>query len=160
MSGFITLHKEKGVNPHLGMCPRCGGDNGEILLLGAHDRKVKCRGCGTVNYGASTTQRCGRCNASLRDCDPETIEESERVPSGLCGKCKDLDKQTAEVVAAGGVFFRCKRCGSAGAVRADHPMSAQVRCKHGPEYAEPGADGAYKPCGVEFASCPVCEKEG
>lgn len=39
MSGSITLHPEHGVNPALGMCFWCGGDDGTVLLLGYNKGK-------------------------------------------------------------------------------------------------------------------------
>lgn len=37
--GSISLHPEHGVNPSLGVCFWCGGDDGTILLLGRNKGK-------------------------------------------------------------------------------------------------------------------------
>ncbi len=39
MRGSITLHPEHGVNPSLGVCFWCGGDDGTVLLLGLNKGK-------------------------------------------------------------------------------------------------------------------------
>jgi hypothetical protein len=39
VSGRITLHPKFGVNPSLGTCFWCGGDSGEVLLLGYNKGK-------------------------------------------------------------------------------------------------------------------------
>ena len=67
----MKLHKEKGLNPRLTFCPRCGGDGPDLMLVGAEDGKYECGRCHLVSYG--------------------------RQPRGHCPKCK-LDHQAAAVL--------------------------------------------------------------
>jgi hypothetical protein len=154
MSGSITRHKTRGVNPRMGACPRCGKDNGEILLIGSRERKVTCRSCGTVNYGVSGRAKCGKCGQYMADGKIETIEEHERIPSHLCDDCAKEIEEHKKIVADGGVFWRCSHCRSEGVIRkSDFAMAVRRANKLDTE--------PYQPCGVEFneKDCPACNKE-
>ena len=43
----MYLDKEKGVNPVLTFCPRCGGDAPELILMGNKGYYQDCPNCGT-----------------------------------------------------------------------------------------------------------------
>lgn len=146
----LVLHPKKGLNPHLGLCPRCGKESGEILLLGIRDRKITCPDCGTVNYGSRISEKCGRCGSPLANGTAEAIEETEKIPAGLCKECQEKQKAVDEMVAKGGVYFRCKKCGSQGALVSGHPFSALVREKL--KIKAPGK------CGAELDECPQCRE--
>ena len=143
----LELHPQKGLNPHMTYCPRCGEDAEEIILLGANDNLYRC-GCGKSYVGKSSIV-CKSCRTRMKF--ERQIRESEKLPaSDICNKCKDADKAVRKEVERGGIYWHCVDCGAAGAIKAEHPMSASVR-KH-------MKISAPKPCGVEFTKkeCPMC----
>jgi hypothetical protein len=144
--GGLPLHREKGVNPHMTYCPRCRGDGPELILLGAHDRVYKCNNsdCGMLHIGKPPGGVCQECKTSVFF--ERNIEDHERLPGGLCDNCVAQVKMVQE----GGVFFKCADCNAIGSIKADHPLSIQVRKQLNVE--------APKPCGVAFTKndCPVC----
>ena len=142
----IILHREKGLNTRLTVCQNCGKDVG-LILLGVYDKKAKCQDCGTMNYGIKSDMICMKCNHHIAG-EREVIEDHEKIPGGLCDECKvRIDAVNAEV-ARGGVHFRCKACGTTGALKAETELAKLARKKH-PEF-----DG--KPFGIEFDDCPQC----
>jgi DNA-directed RNA polymerase subunit RPC12/RpoP len=147
----ITLHPKKGLNVHLGVCPRCGEGN-EVVLLGIRNKKIVCPNCDAVNYGSTRMEACGRCKEPLLNGKAEEIEEWEKIPTGLCAKCGEKQKACDKMVAEGGVYFRCKKCGSRGSIKGDHELAKAVREKM--KIPTPGK------VGVELDGCPGCEKEG
>lgn len=140
----LLLHKEKGVNPHLTYCPRCGGESPEIVLLGAHDKIYKCTSCGMNHIGYPKGKKCQKCGSRVEF--DRNVEEGERLPGGLCKGCEEQ----VEAVKAGGIFFKCKDCSAIGAIKADAPIAQSVREQMGIQPPDP--------CGIEFDkdSCPVC----
>lgn len=149
--GTIRLHPEKGVNAHLCMCPRCGEDNSEIVMLGASNKKITCSDCGCVNYGASWLGSCGKCRKVFTSSDKvEDIQDLEKIPGTLCQRCNDELKKFEEAVSAGGVYFRCK-CGASGVAVAESGLAKAVREKSG--------IAAPNPVGVDLEECPSCKKE-
>lgn len=80
------------------------------------------------------------------------FDEYERVPSTRpCGACAEENKQHAEAVAAGGIYFKRTDCKTRGVIQKS-PYADAIR--------EIGGvmEG---PVGVEFtkSDCPVCSKE-
>lgn len=140
--GSIILHPQKGINPHLTVCQRCGQAYG-IALLGNRDNRRICR-CGCTNYGARGSDKCGKCGEQLFDAKVEPIREHEDLPGGLCTECEKEVTEHAKIVAEGGVYFRCAQCGRQGVIKANE-FAAEVR-KH---LKTPTP----KPCGVEFQKC-------
>lgn len=156
MSGSITLHPKKGVNPHLTYCPRCGGEGRELVLLGNHDCKTLCEHCGTMNFGTRKGGTCGKCGKKMYNSKTEEIGDHEKLPGSLCEKCEKEIEQHDQIVAEGGVYFRCRDCKKNGVIRKSDFADA-VRRAHG--LTEPKEDGAFPPCGVEFSQsegCPAC----
>ncbi len=145
MSG-IRLHPTKGVNPHLGVCPRCGGDNGEIALVGANDGIYVCHRCKQRHVGRP--KECAQCGHWDFTKTGE-LGENERIPTGLCKSCETEVAEHKKVVASGGVYFKCSDCGVSGAIR-PNAFTEAVRKQAG--VATPA------PVGVEFskADCPAC----
>ena len=144
----IRLHPEKGVNPHLGVCDWCGADIG-VVLLGAHDGMWKCQH-GHVSIGGAPRGRspCGCLSYDWRkEC---TVGEFEKLPMGRCDACQAKKQACEEEVRQGGIHWRCSDCKSAGAIKAGHPLTLQVR-------AQLKVDPP-NPCGAEFSKkdCPVC----
>ena len=146
--GNLPLHKEKGVNPRLTVCPRCGGDGSELILVGALDRVSVCKSCGLKHYGHMGCS-CQTCGGSL--VFDHCLKEGEKLPGSLCESCEKEVKTFQAVVAAGGIYFRCKDCKANGVIKPDHEISKAVRAQ---SKIEPP-----NPVGIEFDrehSCPSC----
>jgi hypothetical protein len=145
----MLLHPVRGLNPHLACCSRCGKENGEVVLLGANDRKYECRDCGALNLGRAT---CGYCG-STRTQDVGVIVEHERIPTGFCEDCRKAVELHAKIVADGGVYFACEDCGTSGVIPPSRFASA---IRHRAGISPP------KPVGVKLnaAGCPVCKAKG
>lgn len=148
-NGSIQLHPKKGLNPRMGVCPWCGKDNGEVMLVGIQDGVYEC--CGTTFYGKPEGGRCPKCHSVLNRV--RTLRESEKIPGGLCDECKARDEATKKAVEEGGIFWKCSKCGSWGAIKKSAPLAGAVRKEM--KIAAPA------PCGVEFTEmeCPVCSGE-
>ena len=166
--GSIQLHKTKGVNPFLTTCPRCGGTGPEIILVGSRDYKDICEVCGQVYIGGADpkTKREGclrerlgandekvRCNSvHFRR---ESLEENEKLPGGLCHDCEAELKVHEEVVAAGGIYWKCADCKRAGVIKHTSPLAGLVRKDAGIEPPDPvGVEFAKEP--INGLSCPAC----
>jgi len=150
----ITLHPDRGVNPRVTVCTGCGADIG-VALLGVRDWQWKC-GCGAVNLGHQRCppRKCESCGKrGVSQCSWTNIgwlPDTAKIPDGLCDACEARRAECAAEVERGGVWWRCKTCGSEGAIKADHPLAKDVRATMGIE--------APKACGVTFtpAECPIC----
>ena len=166
MSGKITLHPEKGLAPHLSVCRKCGKDVG-VVLCGIRDFVDICKSCGFRAYGGldKKTTACPGCGGGWHSSNPRgskgygrrTLTDSEKIPCDICDECAKKQKECDEAVAAGGVYWKCAKCKSEGAIKPSSPLAAAVREQLGvPE----------GPCGVELTEkeCPVCtvqtNKEG
>jgi tRNA(Ile2) C34 agmatinyltransferase TiaS len=147
----IYLHKEKGVNPRLMVCIRCGESTG-VALLGTKEYTARCSNCDMTVIGVGRGGgKCPKCEQPARD-DIRKIEDHERLPDTekLCKECDENETQQKKMVAKGGVYFRCTDCKATGAVRADHPLSQDIRESAGVKPPEP--------ISVEFTKeiCPLC----
>lgn len=150
----ITLHKERGVNPRLTICTWCHKDVG-LVLLGAREHIYRCTNCSQVSIGGRpgtpgncVCPKCDRHDTYVQD---RKIGEHEKINLGeLCDDCAKKRAEHEAEVAAGGIYWRCDVCHSAGVLRATAELSKDVRKKLG---IEPP-----KPCGVAFdkETCPVC----
>jgi len=138
----IRLHKEKGLNPHMTVCERCGDDIG-IALLGASDTKYECQDCGQIMIGK---RKCPKCKTYAKKIG--VLEKWVKLPGGLCEKCTTEITQFEEVVKAGGIYLKCKDCNMSGVLKGEHPMAMEVR-KDVP---------APDPIGIELDknNCPQC----
>lgn len=145
----IRLHPKLGLNVHMTICPRCGGDGQELLMLGISNLVVTCPHCGTTTLAARKGAACPKCKKSTRDGKSRELEEHERLPGSLCKKCEDEIQELNAEVARGGVHIRCKSCGMEGVIKAETPMAIEVRDHFGFHNGEP--------CGVEVDQCPKCE---
>jgi len=148
MSNSILLHKEKGINPHMTICSRCGGDGEEILLLGTSDTKFYCSGCSQNVIAPARTNKCPNCRRYDTLDLIGTIDDWEKITTGICSKCEKELKEHKKVVSEGGIYFRCK-CGAEGVIKPSNKICKDVRDKMNIQ--------APKPCGVELPSCPACE---
>lgn len=143
----MRLHPEKGVNPRMTFCQRCGGDSPVIILLGAVESKYKHR-CGQIYFGTpGAKDYCPKCKDPARDGleNIGNIGEHERLPGGLCDKCEAEVKALNAEVALGGVLFKCRDCPATGVVKHDSEFAKDWQSKH------PGV-------GREFSKrdCPAC----
>lgn len=146
----IRLDPERGVNPCLTVCPRCGGESPELLLLGTSDWLHECAVCGITNVGPKGQLRCkvDGCGGRLKLI--RRLEEYERLPATEpCDACKaEIDEHKA-IVEAGGIYWRCADCKASGVIKSNE-FAAEVRKAHGIDPPDP--------CGVEFTkeNCPAC----
>lgn len=117
----LRLHPKKGLNARVMICPWCGADSG-VALLGVHDK----------------------------DKNGNVIPEYGKVLGRLCRHCAKKEQEMNAAVEAGGVFWRCDDCHSAGALLAHHDLAKAVREQYN--------IFAPKPVGISFtkADCPVC----
>lgn len=156
MTTPLILHPTLGVNPHVTKCRRCGADTG-LALLGIKNWRAKCRHCGVtvfglgqrVALGSATGEPCPRCKEKAGYIDGEQMLEGEPVPdSEQCKECEAELASWREVVAAGGVYWKCG-AGHQGVIRPG-ALAAEVRERSG----VPAPD----PCGVAFTKeeCPQC----
>lgn len=150
----IRLHPEKGVNPRVMVCHNCGKDVG-LVLLGQRESLYRCEACGAQVVGRGS--KCPACGERGTLTRVRKIDDHEKLAVGYCDECQQRNDLVTETVRAGGIHWRCTKCGSAGAVHARAPISQLVREQMGIEPPES--------CGIEFtgpgtddtAGCPVCE---
>lgn len=133
------------------VCPRCGQNGDEIVLLGIHNRMYECAAssCKARTIGRKE-KTCPGCGCEVDRVFVREIREHERVSGSVCGACQKELKEHQEVVEAGGIVFRCKDCGAKGVIKESAPLAKKVR--------EQLKVDPPKPCGVEFdkATCPAC----
>ncbi|MBE9572120.1 MAG: hypothetical protein IMF11_15945 [Proteobacteria bacterium] len=147
----VIVSKTHGMNISLAKCTRCGSPTGELLLLGKTN-EYKCLACGSVIFGNSP-RNCPDCNSP----NVALIERDAKAPKflshGLCDTCKEEMENFRAAVRQGGIFWRCKDCGSEGVIKPGRFLALMARCKMGIV--------APKPCGIEFTrdECPVCRKQ-
>ena len=147
----MLLHKEKGVNPFLTCCYRCGGDTPTLLLVGVYDKVYRCGSCDRkqIGGGARGCERVidgQRCRGVL--VYESTLKDGEKIPLDLCDAC---DKECAEwdrIVKDGGIYWKCDGCKRSGVVRGGSEFSQLVR--------ERSKVAAPDPIGFQAATCPAC----
>jgi hypothetical protein len=147
----MQLDKEKGVNPFRTYCPRCGGEGRELILVGNRQYTQTCPSCGVVNFGGVDHGKCGHCQGEMEEVKKVKIPDGELLPGGLCEKCEKEVKEFKELVAAGGIYWKCK-CGAGGVVKANTQTAVEFRKAVGVEAPEP--------VGMKVENCPRCMIEG
>jgi rubrerythrin len=149
-SGDITLSKDRGINPRMSTCVRCGSDGTTLALIGDSDHLFDCRACGKKVLGKKRQRKCPGCGVKGSLAYDRRLGESEPIPMGLCQTCEDSDKELEEVVKEGGVYWKCADCDRSGALRAQSQLAQAVRKQLGVE--------APNPAGCEFTKddCPAC----
>jgi len=112
MSRGIPLHKERGLDPHLTFCRRCGGDANE-LTVGELRKAEYAPGQWTYANRGQTTEQ-GKVMEKQGVIDNrynlswEEVPEHERVPAmEFCDSCKKEVKEHKALVADGGVYVKC-----------------------------------------------------
>ena len=137
---MIPIATDGSLEPHICICVNCGNDTGELSIgvLYKADYKNK------VVYADRNSR--GRTNKQVGyNLEWSHVKEGEKVTTGFCDDCKTNLKEMADMVRAGGVFFKCEECQQEGAIQARHPLSAEVRKQLG--------IAAPDPCGIKFVSC-------
>jgi len=145
----IYLDKEKGVNPVIVPCanPECKEGAG-IAMLGINGYMATCQKCGKVSIGVGKlTSTCLNCKARALGNHVELTNKNMPPIEGFCNSCK---KKIEDEVKAGGIYYRCLKCGSQGVVKRDADISIEIRKKV----------AAPDPVGVELPDCQYCQGEG
>lgn len=136
----IRLSQKHGVAPALTFCPVCGKETNELALLGASCDKVM------RQVHEATGGREGSATG-YKEYGFNRIPASEP-----CDECKAKQAACDAEVARGGVYWKCSKCGSTGAIKAEHPLSEAVREQM--NIPTPGK------CGVDLTGqCPVCDQK-
>jgi len=168
MMSNIPLHHERGLDPHLCFCQRCGGKTNAITV-GVVMKGKSSKGVHYYQQG-----RRGEVEKSIDEqlSDVVCVEEHERVPdTHNCEKCQTELNEHKRIVEDGGVFFKCKTCDATGVLRAKSQLAIEVRREvqrtadkeaaanekakfHDDWYtARQGTGSTYIQCGVEFDNC-------
>ena len=145
----IPLHPTRGLDPHLTFCPRCGkeGSNlaiGRIQVAHTHGEPDEIITC--WSYGTGAQVKAALDAAGIYNYDTREAREGERLPDiEPCDACQTEITRHRDLVAAGGVHFRCTQCNRHGVIKGDSDFAQEVRAAH----KLPAPD----PMGVEFANC-------
>lgn len=144
----IPLHKERGLDPHMAICPRCNKENGEITV--GHIKKAQMPDgrwvYASAGDGVRKTQRQLEAQGLPRATGWVDVEEREKVPSpNPCKDCAEEMRVHAEVVKKGGVYFRCEACATTGVIKAESKLAVETRKQNNIE--------APDPCGIAFENC-------
>lgn len=154
----IPIHKDRGIDPHLTYCQRCGGEADE-LTLGVL-MKAELPNGQWVYANRGKTEKLRR-ELEQKKIIPfqtylqwqEITDTRERVPaSEPCKKCRDELDMMEEIVKRGGCYFKCAECGQEGVLRETSTIAKQVRKLAGIEPPEP--------VGFEFEACVQHTPEG
>jgi len=150
MNGSIPIDPEKGLDPHLMFCARCGGES-NALTIGAM-RKAQ------LDDGRWTYAMRGKGRLAAKDLEDAGVitnrhnlkwielDERERVPDPEpCSKCKEELEEWAKLVAEGGVYCQCAQCSMKGVIRPDTVLANAVRAATNIE--------APNAVGMEFEQC-------
>ncbi len=140
---IIPLHPERGLDPHLTFCTRCGGDTNE-LTIGVVFKAETADGKKLYANRGQTYKLEKKLNIPLH-LEWTEVGEREKVPAaGYCDTCtKDLKAQQ-EMVKAGGIYFRCITCGLNGSLKKNE-YTDRIRA-HLKIYAP-------DPCVLQFDKC-------
>lgn len=74
-----------------------------------------------------------------------TVGEHDRLPGNLCQACETEISEHKQLVAEGGIYFKCAECPATGVVKGSTELAKAVRRAM---KIDPPA-----PCGVEFETC-------
>ncbi len=132
--GSIPLDPDKGLDPHMMFCSRCGGES-NALTIGAL-RKAKLADGRWIFSQADQRNKTAKnlidqgIIRTRYDLDWIKLDEDERVPDPTpCDDCQQELKQWADLVAQGGVYFRCKTCSATGVIKPGTDLAVAVREK-------------------------------
>jgi hypothetical protein len=144
----IPLDPEKGLDPHMCYCMRCGNDTNS-LTVGAL-RKATLSDGRVVYAQRGAGQRKTRADLHKQGINErlewKELDEREKVPDpNFCDSCREELQKWADIVREGGVYFRCKECSANGVIYGDTDVARATR--------ESLDVQAPDPCGFEFSSC-------
>ena len=138
---YTALSKKEGLNAHLTVCKICGTTLPEIVFLGNEKFVWLCNQCNIYFFSRSKKPaKCPECNSPGKFM--RKARQCEKLPIWTCDKCKEEEEQIARIVSEGGVYWKCKDCGSRGVIKADANYAKTVRAYLKIEPPDP--------CGVEF----------
>ena len=150
MNGSIPIDPDKGLDPHLMFCARCGGES-NALTIGAmrkaevEDGKFVYAMRGKTTLTGKDLEKAGAI-ANRHDLRWGKLDDYERVPDPEpCAKCHTELKEWAELVAEGGVYCQCSQCTMKGVIKPGTELAEAVRGHT--KIAAP------KPVGMEFENC-------
>jgi len=147
----IPIHKERGLDPHLCFCRRCGEDTG-AMTVGAMVKYETPDGRLLYAQAGKGSQAARDAGINILQCKKLEVEAGEKVPDiELCSNCEKELENFHAIVKAGGVYFRCKECENEGVIRKSE-FADEVRRLNKVE--------APAPCGVEFDTCSQHTGEG
>jgi hypothetical protein len=145
----IPISRDHGINPSIEICPMCGKETGNIILLGRCNKYI-CQDCRKFIY-SSALPKCCPCGSSRVKLKEVDVKAPMRIPGRICEDCKKTLEEQGAMVRQGGVYFKCRKCGTTGVIRPGHIISLLTRHKMG--------ICAPKPCGIELEDCPKCREE-
>jgi len=141
----IPISEKGGIEPHLTFCTRCGGETQELTIGVVFEATLH---DGRKLYYNRGQQRQALRSAKLDRSDVAStrhVEENEKLPASQpCKSCMDELKEHAEIVKAGGIYWKCGDCGQSGVIKKTK-FADMIRKAHKIE--------APKSCGVEFVKC-------
>lgn len=146
----IPISKDRGIDPHLTYCPRCGGEANE-LTLGVLMKGLTYDGEVVAYANRGKTRQTERELAKKEGAPTisrweEVTDTMERIPAHEpCDKCKEEIKTFEGIVAEGGIYFVCEGCGKKGVIRAESGLAKEVR--------EHMKIAAPDPCGIKLEAC-------
>jgi len=143
----IPLHPERGLDPHLMYCQRCGEDTGSITVGDVIRRKMQDGRILLANRGegVSSAIQAGYTKQDYYNAEIIPIKEGERLPdTSVCAECDAELTMQKGIIEAGGIAFRCTMCHQEGVIRKSD-FADGVRKSAGIE--------APIPVGVEFTRC-------
>lgn len=152
------------LHPRMCICPKCGGDTSE-LAIGAIRKAQTSKGWVYAQRGQTSKVRARLQEQGIYETlQWIKLDENERVPSSsLCEDCEQEAKEHAEVVAQGGVYFKCLKCNLTGVMKPDTSIAKHVRTEMGIEAPNPvgiESNGCGEPDGLDFGGmCPLKGKD-
>lgn len=147
----IRVHPEHGINAFTTVCPACGADGRELILVGADDGVYECGDCKATQFGRGRG-KCAGCGGSNLGNRVRTLKQGEKLPVSFCEPCVKNRAEMMEAVKAGGIFWECTDCKKGGAINAN-------------EYTKQFRDAVKvqppDPCGIRYnkSNCPLCTKQ-
>lgn len=124
-------------------CYRCGKGVGIVMHKRMKDFAIyECAKCGANHMGPPAPERCVKCLEVRFVKRP--LARNESIPCELCDDCQKEIREHQQIVADGGVYFRCLQCKAEGVIKPNE-FTKHVRESQGifPPH----------PLGIEFVSC-------
>jgi len=146
----IPIHPERGLDPHLTFCPRCGGETNGLTIGVIRKAEIPNGQLVYAQRGSEQKMRKRLLEQGMisdhERLDWRELGENERVPdSSVCEQCKTELTDWADLVKQGGCYFKCNQCGCNGVINPGSEMAAAVRKATGKPPPQP--------CGVAFETC-------